>query len=162
MSHTYKNYRFRKASNHDQTKIIDLISLVLSEYQLEFDTNAADADLLDIEQNYFGNNGYFGVITTPDNDKIIGTFGLYNLGNQVGEIKKMYLLKQHRGKGLGKYALQFLIGQAKTLNYKKLEIETASVLHEAIALYKNFGFTMYEKKNVCASRCDTAMQMILE
>jgi N-acetylglutamate synthase-like GNAT family acetyltransferase len=47
------------------------------------------------------------------------------------------------------------------LNYKKLEIETASVLKEALGLYRKFGFKDYDKQNLSADRCDIAMHMHL-
>ncbi|MFT5766097.1 MAG: GNAT superfamily N-acetyltransferase [Saprospiraceae bacterium] len=76
------------------------------------------------------------------------------------EIRKMYLLSQYRSKGIGKWILRFLIRKAKKSGYKKLVLQTASVLHSAIALYHQTGFEEVTTLNACP-RCDRAFEMYL-
>ena len=83
------------------------------------------------------------------------------MNDQRAEIRKMYLLPEHRGKGLGKMILQVLINQAKALGFKSIELETASILKEAIGLYQKFGFQPYASPHI-AARCDQAYELILE
>ena len=77
---------------------------------------------------------------------------MYPHTQDMCELRKMYLAKSERGKGLGKALLEHSINKAKELGFKKITLETASVLKEAIALYLKYGFKPFEGEN-CA-RCD--------
>ena len=70
----------------------------------------------------------------------------------------MYLLPKARGNGLGKWMVWFLIEKAKELGFRKIELDTASVLLEAIELYKKMGFKEVEASND-SPRCDRAFEM---
>jgi len=151
--HLIENYTLVSARNIDSKEIKGVIYSILNEYGLKEDEDNTDADLNNIQKYYTNNNGFFGKILI--NDKIVGTIGLFKLDNFTCELRKMYLLKEHRGKGLGKLLMDIIIQKAKEKKYKKIELETASVLQEAIGLYKKYGFREIEKSNL-ANRCDKA------
>ena len=117
-----------------------MVFSVLREYRLRPDETGKDSDLDNIEKNYFSNNGFFGVAINIKTNDIVGTFGLFSINKDVCELRKMYLLKQLRGKGLGKFILNTAINIAKEHHYKKITLETISQLKEAISLYKQYGF----------------------
>lgn len=137
-----------------------LISGVLQEYGLQPDPTGTDADLEQLPESYTSGGGCFFVYKEAATHKIIGTGGLYALKPGQGEIRKMYLLPEGRGKGLGRYMLQQLLQYARENSFYHLELETASVLKEAIALYKSVGFT---PRPACpaASRCDQVFELAL-
>ncbi len=56
------------------------------------------------------------------------------------EIKRMYSLKNHRGKGYASIILLELEKWARELGYPKMVLETGLKQPEAIALYKKNGF----------------------
>lgn len=151
-------YFFAEGKNKDIHDIKAVIFEVLEEYGLKPDESSTDADLNDIEGQYKNNNGFFGIIIY--HDLIIGTFGLYKLTEEVCELRKMYLNKQHRGKGLGKHVVNYIISMAKEKGYKSIELETASVLKEAIGLYKRYGFKEVKRDHL-ANRCDKAFVLEL-
>ena len=134
-----------------------IIYSVLHEYDLSQYTHSTDTDLEDIEKAY--QNGYFGMIKNIAG-RYVGTFGLYQLSETTCEIRKMYLLSEARGKGLGKWMVNVLLGKAKELGYQKVELETASVLTEAIGLYKKIGFKEITASNA-SPRCDKAFEMTI-
>lgn len=144
----------RRASNKDREAVTGLVYGVLQEYGLKPDPEATDADLDDIERSYFARGGAFFVLEDRDGS-IIGAYGLYPLDNQMCELRKMYLQKSHRGKGLGKLLLDSALAEARELGFTKVTLETASVLKEAIALYKSYGFVEYTPDHM-SSRCDQA------
>jgi len=146
--------RLRRASNKDREEVTRLVYGVLKEYGLEPDPGATDADLADIERSYFAPGGAFFVLTDQDG-LIIGAYGLYLIENQTCELRKMYLHKSHRGKGLGKLLLDSALVEAKKLGFRRMTLETASVLKEAIALYESYGFVEYEPDHL-STRCDQA------
>jgi putative acetyltransferase len=152
--------RLRQASNRDCEEVTCLVYTVLREYDVEPDPDVTDADLKDIEQSYFTRGGTFFVLEDRDGS-IIGAYGLYPLENQTCELRKMYLHKSHRGKGLGRFLLDSALAEARKLGFKTMTLETASVLKEAISLYKSYGFTEYEADHL-SSRCDQAYSLELK
>lgn len=152
--------RLRPANNSDCEKIAELVYSILREYNLKPDPAATDADLKDIEQSYFQRGGAFFVLEEKDGS-IIGAYGLYRLDSKVCELRKMYLHRAYRGKGLGKFLLDDALSQAKKLGFKTVVLETASVLKEAISLYKSYGFVEYQPDHL-SSRCDQAYMLELQ
>jgi putative acetyltransferase len=65
----------------------------------------------------------------------------------------MYLRKEARGQGVGGRLLRRALAYARARGARRMELETASVLKEAIALYAGAGFRPIQRP-VLASRCD--------
>jgi len=152
--------RLRLANNKDCVKVTKLVYGVLREYDLKPDPAATDVDLKDIEQSYFERGGAFYVLEEKDGS-IIGAYGLYPVDKATCELRKMYLHGSYRGKGLGKLLLEDALSKARQIGFKKMTLETASVLKEAISLYKSYGFVEYEPQHM-SSRCDQAFILTLE
>jgi putative acetyltransferase len=91
---------------------------------------------------------------------IIASYGLYPIDEQTCELRKMYLHSSYRGKGLGKLLLEDALAKAGQIGFKRMTLETASVLKEAISLYKSYGFVEYEPEHL-SSRCDQAFVLRL-
>jgi len=130
--------------------------------QLRQATNADchDADLSDIEQSYFARGGTFCILESQDGP-IIGAYGLYPTEDRTCELRKMYLLHEYRGQGLGKRLLEDALAKARRLGFARVVLETASVLKEAIALYERYGFAPYEPPHL-SPRCDQAYLLELK
>jgi putative acetyltransferase len=152
--------RLRPAKNKDCGKVTELVFDVLKEYNLKPDPAVTDTDIKDIKHSYFERGGTFYVLEEKDGS-IIGAYGLYFLDKQTCELRKMYLHSSYRGKGLGKLLLEDALLKARQIGFKKMTLETASVLKEAISLYKSYGFVEYEPEHL-SSRCDQAFILELE
>ncbi len=151
--------KLRAANNNDCEKVAALVYGVLAEYGLKPDPSATDADIRDIESSYLKRGGVFFVLEEKSGS-IIGAYGLYLLDEQTCELRKMYLNKAYRGMGLGKKLLEDSLSHAKRLGFKRIVLETASVLKEAIALYKSYGFAEYTPEHM-SKRCDQAYMLEL-
>ena len=132
-------FPLRSATNADGEAIRARISTVLREFGLEPDPAGTDADLADIESSYLRAGGSFDVLLN-EVGKIVGTVGLFPLGNGCCELRKMYLAADCRGHGLGKRLLEHALDCARQLGFKRVELKTASVLVAAGKLYEAFGF----------------------
>jgi putative acetyltransferase len=77
-----------------------------------------------------------------DNDLYIGVAGLRQIENEYTcEVKRMFILPQYQGKGIGKLLLNTLIQEAQNLNYQHIKLDTLGPkMPAAVALYKSFGF----------------------
>lgn len=149
----------REANNSDSASIRQLVFKVLSEYGLQPDPESTDKDLDDLEGNYFNKGGYFGVI--EEAGQIVATVGIYKINETTCELRKMYALPSQRGQGLGKQLLEFSLQKARSLGFRKMTLETATPLIEAIALYKKYGFTEYKPEHL-SQRCDQAFILALK
>jgi putative acetyltransferase len=154
-----ETHSLREARPGDEARIRAVVFSVLEEYGLSPDTGGIDKDLEDIAANYGARGGSFRVVVSPDGD-IVGCGGLYPLGNGTAEIRKMYLLPNVRGQGLGRRLLEDLIDTAKSRRFQRVILETASVLKEAISLYRKRGFEPYQHEHP-ANRCDQAFVLYL-
>lgn len=144
---------FRGATNADCEKVQNLVFGVLAEYHLQPDPQSTDSDLSDIEKNYIDRGGVFEILEDQTGN-MLGTAGLFPIDAETIELRKMYFDKSLRGKGFGKLILERMIKEAKRRGFKRIYLETNSVLREAIGLYEKFGFTPTEEKH--AARCDQA------
>ena len=152
-----KDFSYRPATNADRDDIIALVHTTLQEYGLVPEPNGVDADLNLVESSY--QNGYFGVVETEG--RIVSTYALYPIAEDVVEIRKMYARPEIRGRGLGKWMVNHLLEIARHNGYATVELETASALIEAIGLYKKLGFVEkdFEHKT---PRCDKSFYMNIQ
>ena len=151
--------RIRSATNADADAVRNLVFGVLDEYGLRAEHKGVDADLFDLEANYIARGGMFEVVE-DERGRLIGTVGLYPKGHGVAELRKMYLIPEARGQGIGKKLMDRLLDQARTLGFHRIELETASVLVEAIGLYRRYGFRPINPEHL-AARCDQAFALDL-
>lgn len=66
--------------------------------------------------------------------------GVKMFGSEYGEVKRMYVRPEYRGRGLGKAILNHLAEYAQAKNAGLLRLETGIYQTEAIALYERWGF----------------------
>jgi putative acetyltransferase len=145
---------FRSATNEDRERVEQLVFGVLAEYGLKPDPGATDSDLQDIEGMYLRRGGMFEIVEAADGT-LLGTVGLYPVNEQTCELRKMYFAHEARGKGLGRYVLERAVESARRLGFRRVTLETASVLEKAIRLYTRFGFRPLAQTHLSA-RCDQA------
>jgi putative acetyltransferase len=96
-------------------------------------------DLDDIQKNYFENGGTF--LVTVKDGRIIGTGAIRYLEEGVCELKRMWLLTEYHGQGLGYRMIQGLFSIAREMGYKLMRLETDNVVQtRAAAFYTRLGF----------------------
>ena len=72
--------------------------------------------------------------------KIAGCAGLRKIGEDVGEIKTMYVRPEYRRKGIGRALLKAILNEASQIGYSKIRLDSAPFAKEAHALYRSVGF----------------------
>lgn len=145
-------YQLRRATAADSQASLALVTAVLLEFGLSPDAHGTDADLADFEANYFAPGGDFALLTDAAG-AIVGTCGLAPIGNGAVELRKMYLSPAVRGQGQGRRLLEWALNRARELGFRRMTLETAAVLKDAIALYERNGFTL-DHSGVHSCRCD--------
>jgi GNAT superfamily N-acetyltransferase len=159
ISESKKYPHLRLATNVDSAAVKELVFGILREHGLEPDPAATDKDLDDIEAHYQRNGGSFSVFEAEDGT-IVGSVGIGFIAPGICELRKMYVSRDHRGQGLGKALLNHGLAEARRLGYRRMVLETASVLKEAIRMYEQYGFRRYKPEHM-VPRCDQAYCMEL-
>ena len=156
----YRDFLIRDWEPRDRVTAAEVIGSVLSEYGLTWEPRGADRDVVDVEIFYQTVGGEFWVIEYQG--KVVGTSAYYPVerSENAVEIRKMYLLPEVRGKGLGKYLLQQLEETIANRGFQHIWIETASALNEAIQLYESSGYQ--PTTGVETKRCDRVYVKRLE
>ncbi len=149
------NYTIRKAKRGEEGKIFELVKAVLAYYDLYTDPAGTDLDLSNIDIYYFNNRGWFSVI--EKDGEIIGSYGIFQIDDTTCELRKMYLLKEFQGLGLGKRMMEDALKKAKELGYSEIILESNKVLNKAIGLYKKYDFVEYNPTHL-SDRCDLTMK----
>lgn len=148
----YQNFVIRNWQSCDREAAAAVIRQVLTEYGLPWQPELADRDVIEVEKAYLERGGEFWVIEA--NNNIVGTAAYYPIarGEKAAEIRKMYLLPEVRGKGLGKYLLQELEKTIFKAGFQQIWLETATLLQTAIILYEKSGYQL--TTGVETARCD--------
>jgi putative acetyltransferase len=148
----YRDFYIRSWRPKDRQRVIEVVASVLTEYGLNWEPELADRDVCEIEAYYWQNFGEFWVVESGQD--LVGTAAYYPItrGNQAVEIRKMYLLPNARGQGLGRHLLTRLEQTIHQQGYREIWIETASVLEAAVALYESSGYE--PALGVDTPRCD--------
>ncbi len=154
-----EGFVIRKAKGSDAMAAREVVFPVLEHYGLAPEPQGTDADLFDLDAAYFRAGGAFFVLEDPAG-RVVGTCGLKPIDRERIELRKMYLSPAARGQGHGRRLLEHAIAEARRLGFRKLELETASVLVEAISLYRSRGFVP-RCGGVETKRCDQAYTLDL-
>lgn len=149
----------RDVRGGDEEAVHSVVLRVLAEYGLSPDCCGTDSDLGDIVANYLDRGGAFRVVT-DGRGRIVGCAGLYPLSAAEAEIRKMYLLPKVRGLGIGRKLLEELVAAARERHFRRVVLETASMLQEAESLYRSFGFVETVREHM-SPRADRAYALDL-
>jgi putative acetyltransferase len=115
-------------------------------------------DMDDIQLTYCDNQGIFLVIT--DDDRIIGTGAVRRIDDSICELKRVWLLFEYHGRGLGYRLIQELLAFARARGYRRIRLETdRDYQSRAYKLYKRLGF--YEIPRYSDNEDDAAMELEL-
>jgi putative acetyltransferase len=71
---------------------------------------------------------------------VVGIVALKKLEDGICEMKRLFVLPEFQGYGIGKLLAEALIEKAKDLKYKIMKLDTLGRLESAVSLYRNLGF----------------------
>ena len=141
----------------DRTNAANLIQSVLTEYDLPWQPESADRDVVEVEDCYQAVGGEFWVLIrqNQDGEELVGTAAYYPVPREASavEIRKMYFLPSIRGLGLGRRVLGILEGAIAQKGFSEIWIETVSTMKAAVHLYETSGYQL-DAGDVETWRCD--------
>lgn len=143
-------YRVAHEVFHDTRPLEESIAFYEAQGQLH--------DMDDLQNTYICNDGIFLVMT--DDEQIIGTGAVRKMDAETCELKRLWLLFEYHGQGLGYRMMQELLAFARAKGYRHMRLETdQSAQSRAFEFYKRLGF--YEIPRYSDNEDDVAMEMVL-
>lgn len=81
------------------------------------------------------------MILAEASNKVVGAVGLRYLSDGVAEMKRMFVLPEFQGHGIGNSLVIEVLKQAKRLGYHSVKLDSIPELDSALALYTKHGFS---------------------
>jgi len=73
--------------------------------------------------------------------KVAGCVALHRLGDNICEMKRLYLRPEFRGKRLGRALAECVIAEAHSMGYHRMRLDTVEpLMGDAVAMYRKMGF----------------------
>lgn len=102
-----------------------------------------DQELASLPGDYAPPDGRLLLIEIDD--KLAGCVALRKLGPAVGEMKRLFIRPEFRGRSLGRLLIEEIIREAGGIGYEKMRLDTIpGKMDHAIGLYRKFGFKEVE------------------
>lgn len=77
-------------------------------------------------------------------NQIAGEVCMRKIGDDLSEVKSMYVRPVFRGKGIGKALLEDLIAKARYIGYSRIRLDTGPFMKVAQTFYHSVGFVEIE------------------
>src|SRR5579862_9722993 len=73
--------------------------------------------------------------------ELAGCVALHKFDDDICEMKRLYLRRKFRGKGLGRILAEAIIAEARNIGYRRMRLDTVGpVMPDAVAMYRKLGF----------------------
>jgi putative acetyltransferase len=131
---------------HD-AKICKIIKNVGKEYGATGDGfGPSDSEVNAMSKSY-NNESSSRYLVAIIKGRIVGGGGVaaFNGNSEVCELRKLFLLPESRGLGLGKKLTEDCLAYAKSKGYKRCYLDTLESMKSAISLYEKLGFKYLDK-----------------
>jgi putative acetyltransferase len=98
-----------------------------------------DKELADLPGDYAPPDGR--LLIANNENASAGCVALHQIESAIGEMKRLYVRPQFRGRGLGRVLAERIIADARHIGYRQLRLDTVEpVMKTAVAMYRRLGF----------------------
>ncbi|MDO6774177.1 GNAT family N-acetyltransferase [Shewanella sp. 10N.286.51.B2] len=106
----------------------------------------SDPEVLQMSRFYCSKNKSIYLVACIDN-QVVGGAGIakFNGDNKICELRKLFLLPETRGLGLGKRLTEQCLTFAKANGFEQCYLDTLNSMTAAITLYEKMGFQHLDK-----------------
>ena len=141
------NIQIGEYSAVHRQEIIDMVlGIQREEFKLPI-TIQDQPDLSDIG-SFFLKRGNFWVAT--EDGRVVGTVGVFDLGGGNAVLRKMFVRKEYRGKGVSKGLLAELLEWAKRSGFRRVYLGTTPLYLAAHRFYEKNNFAEITKDDLPA------------
>ena len=126
-----------KYTNSYQKDVKDFVIAAHDEFNFPYDRKL-DYDLDNPDKYYNNRGGMFYLLL--DNEKVIGTAAVKKLDDKTAALKRLYVNKNYRGKGLGLQLFTEALDFCRENKIAKVVLDTNIKQKAAQKLYEKNGF----------------------
>lgn len=123
----------------------------------KFDAEGYFQDMDNVQAHYFARRGTF--LGAFDEGRLIGMGAIRVIDEKMCELKRMWLLQEYHGKGIGYRVLTHLLDFARRTGYECVRLETGRQQERAIQFYTRQGFKIVPSAEDLDD--DLMMEMVL-
>ncbi|MFQ5747773.1 MAG: GNAT family N-acetyltransferase [Gemmatimonadota bacterium] len=144
-SHGQAPVRLRPIEPGDDPRIASIIRSVLAEFGAVGEGYAFSDPEVEAMSTAYADPARAAYFVAEMSGRLIGGGGIGPLEGaapDICELRKMYLLPEARGFGVGRRLLERCLDTARALGYLRCYLETLRHMVRARALYESYGFTI--------------------
>jgi GNAT superfamily N-acetyltransferase len=128
-----------EAVTHEQ---LEHIRVLFREYEkwlgLDLSAQNFENELRDLPGKYSNPTG--SLLLAVEDGEPVGCVALRPFEGDICEMKRLYVIPECKGKGIGRLLETRIIEEARKLGYKRMFLSTLGRLKEAYSLHKSLGF----------------------
>ncbi len=117
-----------------------VVAALIAEYAAAFEYELGEQDVVGEgmkAREYYDAGGLF---VADDDGHVVGCVAFEPWGEGRCRMKRMYVLEDSRGQGVGRALATLCMEEAKNAGYREMCLDTTKGMVEARALYRSLGF----------------------
>ena len=117
-----------------------VVAALIAEYAAAFEYELGEQDVVGEgmkAREYYDAGGLF---VAEEEGEVVGCVAFEPWGEGRCRMKRMYVLEDARGKGVGRALAELCLAEAKKAGYNEMCLDTTKGMKEARALYRSLGF----------------------
>lgn len=128
------------------TAPFDEVRKLWSKYWLDlgfdFAAGGFDQELASLPGKYAPPRGC--LLLARDDDRLVGAVAYRPYSQDACEAKRLYVIPEYRGRGLGRALLAQLTDEARSAGYRSMVADTLPQMTAQLAMYERMGFRQRE------------------
>lgn len=128
----------RSWKQSDCPQIVELVAAILKQEFPKAQSAYPMEDLKDLSKNYAGENDAF--LVAEEGGRVIGTCGVKADGSKTAILRRLFVLSEYRGKGVGRSLLQESLVFCRKKKFREVIIRTSDTMERAVRLCRAAGF----------------------
>jgi carbonic anhydrase len=122
----------------DTAPLVAIVREYVRWLDMDLSYRGFEDEMQSFEQTYTLPSGVFFIAEVEG--ELAGCGGLLRHSDEVAEVKRLYVRPAYRGLALGEQLMERVIGQAKSLGYARLVLDSVPQTAFAQKLYERMGF----------------------
>lgn len=125
---------------------VDGVRLLIREYVeslgLDLGFQGLEEELSQLPGKYAAPEG--ALLVASSGTTLCGCVALKKLEPGICEMKRLYVREGFKGRGIGRMLVSHILERAKAGGYRAMRLDSLETMHQAVALYRLFGFEATE------------------